>query len=88
MRVLGISCGRRIGNTEIMVKEALMGAGETGAEVELIHLHDLNIKPCTGCNSCVLDLLERCGPGRCAIKNDDLSFFEERFLECDGLIVG
>ena len=88
MRVLGISCGRRMGNTEIMVKEALMGAGETGAEVELIHLHDLNIKPCTGCNSCVLDLLERCGPGRCAIKNDDLSFFEERFLECDGLIVG
>ena len=26
MKVLGISCGRKLGNTEILVKEALMGA--------------------------------------------------------------
>ena len=51
MKVLGISVGRKMSNTEILVKEALMGAEEGGAEVELIRLHDLNIKPCTGCNA-------------------------------------
>ncbi|MFH0917486.1 MAG: flavodoxin family protein, partial [bacterium] len=88
MKVLGISCGRRLSNTEIMVKEALMGAEEMGAEVELVHLHDLTIKPCTGCNSCVIDLFERCGPGRCVIKNDDMPFIDEKIMECDGLILG
>ena len=33
MKVLGITCGRRMGNTEIMVKETLMGAEEAGAEL-------------------------------------------------------
>lgn len=61
MKVLGLTCGRKLSNTEILVKEALMGAEETGAEVELVRLLDLNIKPCTGCNSCVIDLFERGG---------------------------
>lgn len=88
MKVLGISCGRRMSNTEIMVKEALMGAEETGAEVEFVRLQDLHIKPCTGCNSCVIDLFERCGSGRCVIKNDDLGFIDEKIMECDGLVLG
>jgi multimeric flavodoxin WrbA len=88
MKILGISCGRRLSNTEILVKEALMGAEEMGAEVELVHLHDLNIKPCTGCNSCVVDLFERCGSGKCSIRNDDLPFIDEKLMECDGLILG
>lgn len=41
MKILGLSCGRRLSNTEILAKEALMGAEEAGAEVELVHLHDL-----------------------------------------------
>jgi len=61
MKVLGLACGRKMSNTEILVKEALMGAEETGAEVELVRLMDLNIKPCTGCNSCVIDLFEKAG---------------------------
>lgn len=88
MKVLGLSCGRRLSNTEILVKEALMGAEEAGAEVELVHLHDLTIKPCTGCNSCVIDLFEKCGPGRCVIKNDDFPFIDEKIMECDGLVLG
>lgn len=88
MKILGLSCGRRLSNTEILVKEALMGAEEGGAEVELVHLHDLTIKPCTGCNSCVIDLFEKCGPGRCVIKNDDFPFIDEKIMECDGLILG
>ena len=88
MKILGISCGRRLSNTEILVKEALMGAEEAGAEVELVHLHDLEIKPCTGCNSCVDDLFEKCGPGKCVIRNDDFPFIDEKLMECDGLVLG
>jgi multimeric flavodoxin WrbA len=75
-------------NTEIMVKEALMGAEEAGAEVEFLRLQDCYIKPCTGCNSCVVDLMERHGSGKCVLKNDDFPFIDELIMECDGLILG
>jgi len=88
VKILGISCGRKMSNTEILVKEALMGAEEAGAEVELIRLHDLKLKPCTGCNACVVNLFEKCGPGECTIKDDDFKFIDEKILECDGLILG
>jgi len=88
MKVLGLACGRKLSNTEILIKEALMGAEEMGAEVELVRLLDLNIKPCTGCNSCVIDLFEKGGSGACIIKNDDFRFIDEKILESDGLILG
>ena len=88
MKILGISVGRKMSNTEILVKEALMGAEEMGAEVEFVRLHDLNLKPCTGCNACVVDLFERAGSGNCVIKDDDFKFIDEKIMECDGLILG
>ncbi len=88
MKILGVTCGRNNSNTEILVKETLMGAEAAGAEVELVRLHDLTIKPCTGCNSCVIDLFEKGGSGHCTISNDDFHFFDEKFLDCDGMVVG
>ena len=89
MKVLGISCGRKLGNSEIMVKEALMGAEELGAKVEIIRMHDLNIKPCSGCESCRIRELKEGGmEAKCIIKNDDMPFFVGKLLECDGAIVG
>jgi multimeric flavodoxin WrbA len=88
MKVLGLTCGRKMSNTEILVKEALMGAEEMGAEVELVRLMDLNIKPCTGCNSCVVDLFEKAGSGECIIKNDDFKFIDDKIHDCDGLVLG
>jgi len=88
MKVLGLSCGRRNGNTEIMVKEGLMGAEEAGAEVMFVRLHDYFLKPCTGCNRCVVDLMENGGSGKCVIKDDDFEEIDELFMECDGFIVG
>ena len=88
MKVLGLTCGRKLSNTEILVKEALMGAEEMGLEVEIVRLQDLNIQPCTGCNACVIDLFEKGGSGDCVIKGDDLSWIDDRLMDCDGLIVG
>jgi len=88
MKILGINCGRKMSNTEILVKEALMGAEELGAEVEFVRLHDLNLKPCTGCNACVVSLMEKGGTGDCVIRDDDFKFIDEKIMDCDGIIVG
>jgi len=88
MKILGLSCGRRMGNTEVLVKEGLMGAQELGAEVELVRLNDLKLKPCTGCNRCFEDVFTKGGSGSCILKNDDLPFIDEKILDCDGLVLG
>jgi len=88
MKVLGISYGRKMSNTEILVKEALMGAKDAGAEIEFVRMQDLTIKPCTGCNACVISLFEKAGSGDCVITGDDFVFIDEKILEADGLIIG
>jgi len=87
MKVFGLTCGRKMGNCEIAVKEALMGAEEVGAEVEIMRLMDLNIKPCRGCESCTQKMTKG-EPAECAIKGDDMSFVMEKFGQFDGLILG
>jgi hypothetical protein len=86
MKLLGVACGRKMGNSEILAKEALMGAEEVGGvRVELLRLHDLTIKPCSGCESCVRDVING-GMGECVIKDDGMPFLLEKFSECDGII--
>jgi len=82
MRILGIVGSRRkLGNTEIMVKEALNGAREEGADIALLRMSDLYIRECNGCEACVIKG-ERC------VLHDDMDFFEEQLNASDGLIVG
>ncbi len=88
MKVLGLSFGRPMSNTEILVKEALMGAQASGAEVEFIRMQNLTLKPCTGCNACVDNLFRDSGSGDCVIKGDDLPFIDDKILEADGLVIG
>ena len=55
MNILGVTCGRRMGNSEVLLKESLMGAEEvSGADAEIIRLTDLGIKPCKGCAVCMM----------------------------------
>ena len=88
MKVLAISAGTKNGTNDSMAKEALMGAKESGADVEFINLFDLNLKPCTGCLACMT------GPstglmageaGDCIIK-DDLPWLEDKLHEADGIL--
>ena len=81
MKVLGISCSpRRGGNTEILVQEALKGAKEEGAVVELLSLSGKDIKPCDGCRGCETT-------GLCKIKDDMQEIYGE-LLNADGIIIG
>ncbi len=82
MRVLGIVGSRRkLGNTEIMVKEALKGARDEGAEIAILRISDLYVKECNGCEACVIK-------GTRCVLHDDMDFFEAQLNASDGLIVG
>jgi len=81
LKVLGITCSpRKEGNTEILVQEALSGAKENGAEVELIRICEMNIKACDGCKTCQQT-------GKCRI-NDDMQKVYEKMLAANGIIIG
>lgn len=86
-KVLGISFGRKMGNTDTMIKAALMECEKEGHEVELIRADDLEIKACTGCISCVVGMTTGRGKGDCPIK-DDFHIIDEALMECDAVIVG
>lgn len=67
MKVLAFNCSPRMrkSNTSLILDPFLEGAREAGAEVELIYLRKLKIKPCRGCFSCWLKT-----PGVCVHKDD------------------
>ncbi|OIQ50241.1 2-amino-4-deoxychorismate dehydrogenase [Pseudodesulfovibrio hydrargyri] len=76
---------RKKWNTATMIEHALEGAREAGAEVELIHLYDLDFKGCSSCFAC--KRLGRKEVGVCTVK-DDLKPILERVREADALLVG
>jgi multimeric flavodoxin WrbA len=64
MKVVGIlGSPRRGGNTEILLDEALRGAGDNGGSCEKIVLRDLEITPCLEIYKCMED-------GVCALEDD------------------
>ena len=93
MKVLGIGCGRRNGNSEILLKHALKACEEDGFEVQLVRLHDWYIKPCTGCELCTK--LGRDPEVKAGLKEkhcmypwdaDDYKQLTDMVKEADGLI--
>ncbi len=87
-KIICLSCGRKMGNSEILLKEACMGAEEIGVETEIIRAMELNLKPCIGCEKCA-GALAKGGKAICAIKDDDMEWLFEKILTEDcGLIIG
>lgn len=81
MRVLGIvGSGRKGGNTELLVQEALEAAKGAGAETQLFLVADKKISPCDGCGSCDKT-------GICKI-NDDMQELYKELEAADGIIFG
>ena len=76
---------RKNKNTAQMLESVMKGAQEAGAEVELIHLTELNYKGCVSCMACKRTG-NKCG-GLC-IQKDDLRPVLEKILEADALVVG
>lgn len=86
MKVIGINgSARRNWNTETLVKKALEGAADAGAETELIELYAEPIKGCLECFAC-----KRKGnktSGLCAIR-DNMRPLLEKALGADAIVIG
>jgi len=70
---------RRKGNTTLLLKNAVKGAIEAGAEVEEIILRDLKMSPCFEIYGCK-------ETGRCVIQ-DDFQQVYDKLLSCQGLML-
>ena len=70
---------RRKGNTATLLKKAIEGARDSGADVEEIVLRDLKISPCLEIYGCLQ-------AGECAIK-DDFQMVRDKILHAQGLIL-
>lgn len=70
---------RRKGNTSLLLREAVRGAREEGADVEEVVLRDLKISPCLEIYGCKK-------AGRCAIQ-DDFQPLYDQLLACRGLML-
>ena len=70
---------RRKGNTSLLLKNAVKGAIEAGAEVEELVLRDLKMSPCLEIYGCK-------ETGRCVIQ-DDFQQVYDKLLSCQGLML-
>jgi multimeric flavodoxin WrbA len=87
VKLLAIAAGRKNGNTEFLVKEALMAAQELGSQVRMVNLNDFKIKNCIGCWVCQ-DRAMRREKYECIYKDhDDMDRIMQTFLRADGIIL-
>jgi multimeric flavodoxin WrbA len=81
LKVLGvIGSARKLGNCEVLVKEALIEAQQSGAETRAIRLPDYHLLPCKGCLACVLK-------GESCRLEDDMHTLWDSFQWADSIIL-
>ena len=81
MKVLGIIGSRRQNsNTRTLLEEAMRGAREAGADIDILDITEKAIAPCNGCDFCLDD-------GTCCI-DDDMQHVYPRLLAADGIFIG
>jgi multimeric flavodoxin WrbA len=86
-KIIGLSTGRTNGNSEMLLKHALMAAEKHGLESEIIRANEHDVKPCTGCEGCVMSL-HKTGVSKCSIRGDDAEWLLTKILvEADALIM-
>ncbi len=83
-KIVAFSAGKVNGNTETYIKIALEEAQKMGCEVELVRLNSCDLRPCKACSH--MPCMEK-GPQGCILK-DGGAWLAEKFLECDGFLLG
>ena len=91
MKIFGICCGRKNGNTDLMMVEALKGVKsiDPDAEVGFVNLQDAEIKSCMGCETCMKKHIAGDYEFRCVhgVNQDHFHFIEMQLRAADGIIV-
>jgi len=85
-KIMGITAGRKNGNSEVLLKEALIACQNAGAEVTMINLKDYDIKDCTGCTSCTQAMSQGKNAGCILDEKDDKKKIMDTMLNQDAVI--
>ncbi|WP_075878388.1 flavodoxin family protein [Merdibacter massiliensis] len=85
-KIMGITAGRKNGNSEILLKEALMRCEEQGADVTMINLRDYHIMDCTGCTACTKAMSQGKHIGCVLDDKDDKKKIMDVMLDQDAVI--
>lgn len=86
MKILAFNGSPRLkANTATMLDNAISGARENGAEVELFNLYKMQFSGCVSCFSC--KRLDKERPIVCVVK-DDLKPVLEKVQEIDAILIG
>ena len=81
MRIIGfIGSSRGEGSTAWTVNKILEGAEQSGAEIQVWHSNETDIKPCRGCMGCVKK-------DRCVI-DDDMRQIYDALKQADAVVLG
>jgi len=72
---------RKNGNSTILAEEAVKGARRAGAEVEIVRLRDMTIRPCLACESC-----RRKGAKGC-VQDDSMILLYPKLRAADALVI-
>ena len=75
---------RKQWNTAQMCESFAKGAKDNGAEIEIIHLYDIDFKGCRSCFSCKLK--DGKNFGRCAYP-DELTPLLDKISQADGIVL-
>jgi hypothetical protein len=83
MKILALNGSPRKerGGTSLVLNTFLEGVKEAGAEIDLLYVHDLDIKPCLGCFACWVKT-----PGVC-VQKDDMEAILEKRRKADVLVL-
>lgn len=90
MKVFGIACGRKNGNSEILLKEAFKAIeNNSDAETTFIRLQDADILSCTGCETCMKHHMSGDDDFRCIHNKEADHFFyiETCMREANAIII-
>lgn len=85
-KVMGITAGRKNGNSEILLKEALSVCEAQGADVTMINLRDFHILDCTGCTACTKAMSQGKHIGCTLDGKDDKKKIMDAMLSQDAVI--
>ena len=79
--VIVVGSPRKNGNSAALAEQVAEAAGAAGAEVQTFNLHEMDIKPCDGCDAC------QKGSGRdCHIK-DDMQDLYTAIRQADAMVI-
>ena len=81
MKIIALQGSPKLsGNTAVLVSQFASGAHAAGAEVEVINLMELDIKPCDACDLC------ECGDREICVHNDSMRPLMQKIKEADAIL--